>query len=407
MLSIRSALELMLPHFAPVRSERLPLAAATGRVLARDLYAQYELPEFTHSAMDGYAVRYADLSMDVTLPVQGESRAGGGLPPALSPMTAMRILTGAPMPDGADTVIMQENVARTGVQLRVLQLPRQGANVRLRGSDVRPGERLVANGTALGPGEVGLLAAQGCAHVDINARPRVAILTTGDELREVDAPRVPATIVNSNGLALAAAVLQAGCEAELLPIAADRADDIARQLKRGLGADVMLTVGGVSVGDYDLVSHELRAAGVDIAFHKVAIKPGKPLLFGLHGARPVVGLPGNPVSALVTFYVFIRPCLLRMQGHREIYAETLDVLLAEPYRRTAGRTELARARVSRTHGAWVAHLHAAQGSGSLQSLVAQDVLVILPAEREQFAAGETLRALRIGDARSAACPFDG
>ena len=407
MLSIREALELMLPQFAPLGPESVPLLAAPGRVLYADALAALELPEFDNSAMDGYAVRHADLRPDGALPLQGESRAGAGLPEALRPGHAVRIFTGAPLPADADTVVIQENVERRAAQILVRELPRAGANIRRRGSDVRRGERILNAGALIGPPEIGLLAAQGCSTLQVFAQPRVAILATGDELRAIDAPPAPGTIINSNAYALAAAVEQAGARASVLPIARDRLSDISERIAEGLQADLLLSVGGVSVGDYDLVSQALREAGVAIEFHKVAIKPGKPLLFGRHGRVPVVGLPGNPVSALVTFTVFVRPGLARLQGRSAPFDETLEVELAHAYEHSPGRTEFVRARLTREGPVWRAQLHPKQGSGSLQSLVQQDALVILPADRAQFSAGTRLNALRIVPALRATPPaFD-
>jgi molybdopterin molybdotransferase len=405
MLSIREALDLMLPEFRTLGTESLPLLSAHTRVLSKDILAQLDLPEFDNSAMDGYAVRHADLSPGCVLPIQMEVRAGGDFPTALLPGHGARIFTGAPLPAGADSVVIQENVERRADSVQFRALPEPCANVRKRGSDVSLGAVLLRAGAPLGPGEIGLLAAQGCAEAAVYRRPRVAILPTGDELRELDAERRPGSIVNSNAYALAAAVLQTGCEPWILPIARDRLDDLKRHIEQGLRADVLLSIGGVSIGDYDLVSRALRDAGVEISFHKVAIKPGKPLLFGKRGAVPVVGLPGNPVSALVAFEVFVRPCLQRMLGHEAVFREAVEVSLSEAYHHTSGRTELVRARLSRKGSDWQVALHPRQGSASLQSMVGHDALVILPAEASHFAAGERLCALRIAEPRSSEPPF--
>jgi molybdopterin molybdotransferase len=405
MLSIREALDLMLPEFQPLGSESLPLLAAHTRVLSKDICAQFDLPEFDNSAMDGYALRHADVSAGSVLPIQMEVRAGGAFPAALLPGHIARIFTGAPLPAYADTVVIQENVQRSGETVMFRELPKAFAHVRKRGTDVSLGAVLMRAGDGLGPGEIGLLAAQGRAHVEVYRRPRVAILPTGDELREIDAERVPGSIVNSNAYALAAAVQEAGCEPLILPIARDRPEDIARRIEQGLRADVLLSIGGVSVGDYDLVSRALREAGVQIGFHKVAIKPGKPLLFGKRGSQPVVGLPGNPVSALVTFAVFVRPCLQQMLGHRAAFQEPLDVSLSEAYEHAAGRTELVRARLFRKGSDWHVKLHERQGSAALSSMVGQDALVILPADTTHFAVGERLCALRIAAPRAVEPPF--
>jgi molybdopterin molybdotransferase len=383
----------------------VPLLSALGRVLVADLFARIELPEFDNSAMDGYAVRHADLVVGRSLPIAQEIRAGDGSPAALAPGYAARIFTGAPMPPRADTVVMQENADRDEREVRFRELPDRNAHVRARGSDVRIGDRLVQAGRAIGPGEIGILAAQGCSRVDVHRRPRVAILPTGDELRELDEPARAGSLVNSNAYALAAAVQQAGGEAWILPIARDRLEEITARIEQGLQADLLLTVGGVSVGDYDFVARALTDVGVALHFHKVTVKPGKPILFGKRANTAVIGLPGNPISALVTFQLFVQPCLRRLLGHLAPFQESIEVVLGRPYRHSPGRTELVRATLAREAGELRATLHQRQGSASLPSMVGQDALVILPAERETFAAGERLWALRLAEPGATEPPF--
>jgi molybdopterin molybdotransferase len=404
MLSIPEAFEMMMASFAPLGSEDVSLLQAVGRVAASDVTARFDLPGFDHSAMDGYAVRLAAVRSGVSLPVTNEIRAGGR-PQPLGPTGIARIFTGAPLPPDADTVVIQEHAQLAGGGVTFTALPAQGANVRTRGYDYKRGDRIVGTGTWLGPGEIALLAAQGCSHVAVYRRPRVAILPTGDELRPLNAPFEPYTIVDSNTYGLAAAIEQAGCLAEPLPVARDRLDELRERLRVGLQADVLLTIGGVSVGEYDLVGQALRDAGVRIGFHKLAIKPGKPLLFGQHGQRPVIGLPGNPVSALVVFEVFVRPCLQRMLGHAQPYPELLDVVLGDDYRHAHGRTEFVRAHLERHGAGWLARLHPRQDSGAMSSLLGQAALVVLPGGIEQFAAGARLQALVQGLPRRASCPY--
>jgi molybdopterin molybdotransferase len=404
-LSIPEALAVMLPRFGPLDGESLPLTAANGRVLAEDLLARWDLPEFTRSAMDGYAVSHAGLRAGQVLPLAPEIRAGGAWPAPLPHGHAARIFTGAPLPAAADTVVILEHTELASEAVLLRELPALGANVRLQGSDAVAGTRLLARGALLGPGEIGLLAAQGCAEVMVTRKPRVAILATGDELRAIDAPATPGSIINSNSYALAAAVEQAGASAVVLPPQPDRSEAIAAAMSRGLECDVLITVGGVSVGAYDLVADAFARLGIRVLFHKVAIKPGKPLLFGVHESTPVIGLPGNPVSALVVFEVFVRPCLQRMLGRTAVHREVIDVLLAAPYRHAPGRTELVRARLARSGSEIVAHVHPQQGSGSLTSLAAQDALVIVPAEVRELPAGARVRALCFAAPHSAESPF--
>jgi molybdopterin molybdotransferase len=397
--SIHEAVEEMLASFAPLPAQPVPLAQALGRVLARDVVAAFDLPEFDNSAMDGYALRAADVSVvGCALPLHGQSRAGGPAAQALPAGHAMRIFTGAPLPAGSDSVVMQEDTAAAPDGSVVIRaLPRPGAHVRRQGSDLRRGTLALRAGTVLGPGELGLLASQDLAAVDVHPAPRVAILCTGDELREIGEPARPGSLINSNAYALAAAVQQSGGDPWVLPCARDEMSDVVARVRQGLLADVLLTVGGVSVGEYDLVGRALRDAGAQLAFHKVAIKPGKPLLFATAGRVPIVGLPGNPVSALVTFEVFVRPGLRRMQGHVALFPQAVRAQLDRAYAHKPGRTELARARLVQEGERLVAQLHALQGSGSLPSMAGVDALVILPSEQQQFDAGCDVWVLRLGD----------
>ena len=396
MLSVRQALDLLVPQFLPLDSETVALAEASDRVLAQALGVRTDLPGFDHSAMDGYALARASAEASLTLPVCAEIRAGDR-PQPLAAGAAARIFTGAPLPPGADCVVLQEDTTRDGQQVTLAHVPELGANVRAQASEYRAGSAMFEPGTLLGPGEIGLLATQGYTNVKVVRRPRVGILATGSELRALDAPPTAFTIVDSNSYALSAALARTGCIPVPLGIAHDDVRVIQSHVERGLVCDALITVGGVSVGEYDLVSDALRAAGVRIAFHKVAIKPGKPLLFGLHDRStqqvPVVGLPGNPVSALVVYEVFVRPGLLRMQGLREVFPETLDVKLAAPYPRKPGRTEFVRAQLEFHAGEWLAYAHRQQGSGAMSSLTAGSALVIAPQHRGKLEAGETLKAI--------------
>jgi molybdopterin molybdotransferase len=394
MKSIGEALREIVPCFEPIGYERKPLLAAAGRVLGEDVLARSNLPAFDNSAMDGYAVRFCDLTQGVVLPVQGESRAGGATPSPLGPLAAMRIFTGAPMPDGADTVVMQENTQTSPGRVQIDELPTPGAHVRKRASDMARGSVALARGQCLGPGEVGLLAAQGRHTVSVYARPRVAIVSTGDELREIGENDAPGTIVGSNAYALAAQVLETGAEPWVLPTVVDRIDDIVEGLEQALRADVVLCTGGVSVGDYDLLGQALARAGIAVKLWKVAIKPGKPLMFAAAGRVPLLCLPGNPVSAMVTFEIFVKPGLRRMLGYAAPYPALIDVELEHDHRHATGRVELARAIVTRSeHGRLLVRMHPRQGSGSLPSMCGVDVLVVLDGSIEQFARGTILRAL--------------
>lgn len=397
MLSIAEALTQILSRFAPGHAESVTIGQADGRVLAASLNADLALPPFSNSAMDGYAVRYEpELAVGARLVVCGEVAAGAVDPAPLNPGAAVRIFTGAPLPEGADTVIMQENVRVVDDAIELQQAPRRrGEHVRARASDVAPGATYLEVGSCLGPGDIALLAAQGRASVPVFRRPRVAIVSTGDELVDVGQARRRGSIVNSNAYALAAQVREAGGVPEVLPSAPDDLHLIRRALQAALRCDVVLCSGGVSVGDYDLVGRAFDDLDIRTEVCKVAVKPGKPLRFGLHGSTPVLGLPGNPVSALVTFEVFVRPALRRMGGHRQLYRPRITAVLGHDHRRSTGRTEFARAKLelTRADALPTLQLHTHQGSGALSSLAQVDALAILPSSIEQLRAGDEVRAL--------------
>jgi molybdopterin molybdotransferase len=398
--SVDDARAEILAAFAPIGQERVALLSGLGRFLSQDVEARSDAPAFDNSAMDGYALRAsqttdASAAAPVTLPVVGESRAGGPPVAPLSAGSAMRIFTGAPMPADADAVVLQEDTRRDGDRVLVLEAARPLAHVRTRGSDLRAGARLLPAGARLGAGELGLLASQDYPSVTVHRRPRVAILSTGDELRDIGEPARPGSIVNSNAYALAAQVLEAGAEPWVLPPCKDVLADAQRAIEAGLSADVLVICGGVSVGEYDVVRDALVAAGITLSFWKIQMKPGKPVAFAQKGRVPVLGLPGNPVSAWVTFELFVRPGLRKMLGDPQPERPRPQVQLAAAHTRRPGRTEFARARLTQGERGLLAELLPRQGSGSLPSIAQVDALVILPAERDQFAAGEWLEAVAL------------
>jgi molybdopterin molybdotransferase len=391
----------ILDAFASIGEERVALLVALGRFTSQALVARNDSPPFDNSAMDGYALRASDTQgatpvAPAVLAVRGESRAGGEMPSALVEQAAMRIFTGAPMPVGADAVVLQEDTAREGERVQVHEPARAGANVRKRGSDLRGGALAVDRHVAIGAGEIALLASQDFASVPVFRRPRVAILATGDELRDIGEPARAGTIVNSNAYALAAQTLEAGAEPWVLPTVGDRVEEARAAIRAGVRADVLVISGGVSVGEYDVVRAALAAEGIELAFWKIRMKPGKPVAFARAGAVPVLGLPGNPVSAWVTFELFVRPGLRKMLGDPRPDRARVRVRLAAPLARTPGRTEFARARLRRTDTGLVAELALRQGSGSLPSLVGVDALVVIPADAERLAEGSELDALLLG-----------
>jgi molybdopterin molybdotransferase len=382
-----------------VSAERVALASAAGRVLAVDLVAGGPLPPFDNSAMDGYAVATADLQgTPWTLPVSGESSAGGGTA-HLKPGTACRIFTGAPVPAGADAVIMQEHVTREKDMIRSDERPRAGQNVRRAGEDLAGGATAIASGTRLSAGGLALAAMLGAGELTVARRPRVTILCTGDELRAPgEAPRA-ASIPESNSGPLAALARQAGADVRVAPIARDEPAATLRAIEQALeGTDVLLTVGGVSVGDHDVVRPALEKAGVTLDFWRVAIKPGKPLAVGRSASAHVLGLPGNPASAIVTFALFGMPLLRAMQGDSRPVPLALPVHTAAARKRAPERLELARATLRVDAGKLTAHFHDNQSSGAATSLAHSDGVAMLPPGEGEIAAGSLVDFVRWSDA---------
>ena len=398
MKSVAEASQAILASFTPLAEERVSLLSALGRFASMEVCAQYEAPAFDNSAMDGYAVRAHEVAnaseaAPVRLPVRGESRAGVPCDQALEPGSAMRIFTGAALPAGADAVVTQEDTEREGEEVLVKFAPKVGHHVRARASDLRVGSPLVPRTGLIGSGEIGLLASQDIATVRVFRRPRVAILCTGDELREIGERMRPGSIVNSNACSLAAQVLEAGGEPWVLPSVGDRQEDVAAAITEGLKADALVLSGGVSVGEYDVVRAALETAQVTLEFWKVRMKPGKPVSFGRAGSMPVIGLPGNPVSSWVTFELFVRPGLRRMLGDPNPHRPRATVHLNAPWKRKPGREEYLRAYLAPGPHGLVATPFSHQGSGDMSSLTGVDALVVVKPEVAEIGPEDPLEAL--------------
>ncbi len=402
MLSVAEALARLLPHFQPLAEEIIPLAQAAGRVLARDLTAAHHLPPFVNSSMDGYAVRAREVAaatndQPVTLPVRGDIPAGSGAPAALPEGAAMRIMTGAPVPEGADAVVPVEETddqrdriaGPPPTTVRVFKAASVGANLRPIGQDVRAGEVVLKAGAVLRAAEMGVLAAVGQARVPVHRAPRVALFSTGNELRAADEPLGPGQIRDTNSTTLAAAIEQYGGRVLPLGIARDEFEAARAKLLAAVdaGVDLILSSAGVSVGAYDVVKAAVEAEGA-LDFWRVRMRPGKPVAFGHVRGIPFVGLPGNPVSALVSFEVFARPALLKMGGHRHWRKPTLTATLEEPLR-SDGRESYLRVIVTRRGAGYGARSTGDQGSAVLTSLVKANGLLILPEGVTEAQAGES------------------
>jgi len=375
LLGIDDALAEVLARVPPAVAEDVPVAAAAGRVLAAEARARVDLPPFASSAMDGYAVRAADTPG--TLPVVGQSAAGAPLGRALQPGESVVISTGAVVPEGADSVVPVERSEPDGDGVRLEEV-RTGQHVRPRGGDVRSGETIGVAGQLLGAAQVGALAAIGLATVAVSRRPRVAVLATGSELRPPGEPLAPGQIYESNTTLIAAQVESAGGEALVLPPVADDPAATRDALAWGLEADVLITSGGVSVGRHDLVRAALRELGAVEVFWRVAVKPGKPVAFATRETTLVFGLPGNPVSSLVGFELFVRPALRALQGVAQPQPAFLPGRSAVDLPRTAERDELVRARRQVEPDGVVLQPLSGQDSHMIARAFPADALVLVP-----------------------------
>jgi molybdopterin molybdotransferase len=391
LISLEEALARIFDQVRPLDAEPVPLAAAAGRVIAEDARSPVDLPPFASSAMDGFAVRSGDTPG--RLPIVARIAAGVPAPRALEPGEAMGIATGGVVPDGADVVIPIEDVVENDNTVEIEQVVGQGDNVRPRGSDVSAGDLVVAQGSRLGPAQIGALAAAGLVEVSATRRPHVVVLATGTELRRPGEPLGPGEVYEANGVLLATAFASAGADVEILPTVADDAAAHRRALESGLAADVLVTSGGVSVGPHDLVRGLLAELGVEEIFWGVAVKPGKPLAFGVRRPTLVFGLPGNPVSSLVGAEVFVRPALLALQGASVPGPVYSAGSLASAIRRNAQRDEFVRARSVSAPTGVVLEPITGQESHMIARAATADALVHAPRGDGELTAGETVRYL--------------
>ena len=382
MLTFEEALARVLDDAPRVGDERVAFTDCVSRVLADDVRARAPQPAFDYSAMDGYAVRAAELSAreDLTLKVVAESR------------------TGALIPHGADAVVMQEDVTRDGDLARFARAPRLGENIRRRGEDVSEGAVVLAKGTRVTPFQIALLASVEALRVTVARRPVVSILSTGDELRDAGTADHPGSVVDANGPGLAALVAMCGGAPRVMPFARDDLASTEAALAQALASsDLVITVGGVSVGDHDVVRAAMERAGVALDFWKVAIRPGKPLCMGRAGRVRVLGLPGNPSSATLTFVLFGAPLVRAMQGDLRAVAPRVEATLEGALRQPAGRTSFVRVTLDERGGAVIARPLANQASGAVTSFAWADALAVLPADAASLASGAKVTCVRLRD----------
>lgn len=393
MISVEEALKTILVKFRPIGLEKIYILDGRGRVIAENIFSPRNIPSADNSAMDGYAVKYADTRVasrnkSIRLKVIEDIPAGRIARKKVNRGEAARIMTGAVIPKGADAVVRQEDTQKDGKSVIIYVTAEKAENIRFAGEDVRKGELVIRKGSALRPADIGMLAALGKSSLSVYRKPRVAIISTGDELVDIRTNPGPGRIVNSNSYSIAAQVMECGAEPVMLGIARDRKTDLQKKFGKALEADVIISSGGVSVGDYDFVKNVMGEIGNAMHFWQVAMRPGKPLAFGAIGGVPLFGLPGNPVSAMVSFEQFVRPSLLKMMGHTKIYRQTIKAFCSEEFQKKAGFRHFIRAVIRREKDKFVASTTGDQGSGILKSMVWANGLIVMGENKTRIRKGE-------------------
>jgi molybdopterin molybdotransferase len=401
MISVEEALERILAEITPLSPSRVPLPESLGHVLTEDVISQEDIPPFANSAMDGFALLSQDSKpsggQSPRLRVTGDIAAGYVADHAVEPGTAMRIMTGAPVPPGADSVIQVELTRSAGPEsewVEILQEVTRGNNIRPAGEDMHRGQTVLLSGTEIGPWEIGILASLGWSHVPVIRRPHVAILGTGDEVIDVHEPLRPGKIRNSNSYILEAAVRQAGAEPKRLGVARDTVESLREKFSEAIQCDLIITSGGVSVGEFDLVKNIMTEQG-EIHFWRINMRPGKPVAFGHIGTVPLLGLPGNPVSAAVTFELFGRPVIRKMLGHTKLLHPQADVVVEDGVSERVMRRHYVRAHVEWRDGRLIAHTTGNQGSNIMTSLLNANALLIVPEGGIVIQPGDTAKAIML------------
>ena len=399
---LEDALKTVLAAVPVLGVEKVGLLDALGRVLGEDIVAERDNPPWDNSAMDGFAVRYEDIKQAhaVTTPtvlkVVEDVPAGKFPAKAVGRGEAIRIMTGAPVPKGADTVLKVEDTENTPTTVKVFKEEKQGANIRLQGEDVRKGDCIIPRGKAIRPAEAGMLAILAKPFVFVHQRPRVAILSTGDELADLDERFSEEKIVNSNSYGIAAAVQEAGGLPMLLGIARDSPEDLKAKIRQGLNADFLVLSGGVSMGDYDFTKPVFQELGGEMNFWKLAIRPGQPVAFGKIGKTLAFGLPGNPVSSMVTFEQLVRPAILKMCGSQVLARPVVQAIFQEKFSKRPDRRHFLRGILWMEKGMLMVRTTGSQGSGILTSMVKANGLIDIPVEVEKLKPGDVVNVQVLG-----------
>ncbi|TAN62449.1 molybdopterin molybdenumtransferase MoeA [bacterium] len=397
MIPVQDALEIILKEIKPLGTETVGILDALGRVISEDVFAKRPNPPWDNSAMDGYALHTADIAgagkeNPATLTVIYDLPAGQVPKAVVARGQAVRIMTGAPVPDGADAVVMVEATKSPEAgKVKIFASARAGENIRKCGEDFKQNDTVITKGSVIRPAEISMLATIGCPLVSVFKRPVVSVLSTGDELVDINEVPGKGKITNSNGYALSALVSEAGAKFIRLGIAKDTKEDLTAKLKEAINADAIITSGGVSVGDYDFVKDVLKGLGSDMIFWKVALKPGKPLAFGVIQGKPAFGLPGNPISSMVAFEQFVRPSLLKMSGRNDIFRQCISASLDKDIKVKPGRMTFLRAELTSTDGGFIATALDGQGSGVISTMVRANSYIIIPADSEGFKKGAIVK----------------
>jgi molybdopterin molybdotransferase len=395
---VAEAQERVLGCVQPVGVEKVALLEALHRVTPEEVTAQRHIPLDDNSAMDGYAVRHTDVAgathdQPAVLEVLEILPAGKCPRHRIAPGTAVKIMTGAPLPEGADTVVQVEHTNGSDTRVQIYRAPRLGSNLRRRGEDIRQGECVLAAQTFLRPAELGVLASVGKAQVLVYQRPRVAILATGDEIIDPGEPDTQGKIINSNSYTLAGQIAEAGGSPLLLGVAPDDRVIMSQRIASGLRADVLITSGGVSVGSFDYVRECLDAFGFQARFRTVAVRPGSPATFGMVGHVPVFSLPGNPVASMVTFELFVRPALRKMTGRCDLFRPRLDAVLQDAVEKRRGVRTLLRGVLRQDGRQTMVTTTGPQGSGILRSMSLANCLIDLPEDTERLQPGARVQVM--------------
>lgn len=391
MVSIEEAQRTILGQIERLEMEKVSLFQGLNRVTPDDHIAPWDIPPADNSAMDGFAFCHAGL-VDGTLKVTGFLPAGEVHETPVAPGEAIKIMTGAPVPFGCDSVVPIEDVEESGGRIRLRTAIKAGSHVRKRGEDISRGNVVIKAGSFLRPQEIGMLAAMGSTSVAVYRRARIAILSTGDELLEPGSTPMPGKLINSNSYSLAAQVLDAGGDPLLLGIAADTLEATCEKIKAGLSADLLVISGGVSVGDRDYVKAAIEKLGGQVTFWKVNMKPGKPLAFAILEGKPIFALPGNPVAAMVSFELFVRPSILKAMGQERVFRPRVKAALQERTANKGGRPHLVRGIVSRSGDSYQVSTTGNQSSGRLSSLILGNGLMKLAPEMA-YAAGDEVEVI--------------